>query len=281
MQPAQTEERNLPAKITNRYIASELATLRDRSGKTGDYVGQRMGWSPSKVSRVEHGATLRGGDLVRLLQVLGATEPETQRILRIACSGTMPGAYQNAEGVLEWSTTVLPAAVQCQEYAWAIEIRQAELTRQPPEAAEAAVRATMRWQELATSQDFRIEALFDESCLARQFGPASVMNDQAAHMLALVDRPNVTIQVVPASAAGLLVVSSFIYVRFEGDHGRLSPADTVVQRHLHNGGVLDISRDTYHYHYAFGQLRDAALSPADTVKAIERSRKQWAARGAA
>ena len=107
------------------------------------------------------------------------------------------------------------------------------------------------------------------------------MDDQAAHMLDLSGRPNMTIQMVPASAAGLLVVSSFIYVRFEGEHGRLSPADTVVHRHLHNGGVLDLSRDTYHYHYAFGQLKDAALDPASTVKAIERARKQWTAKAAA
>jgi Domain of unknown function (DUF5753) len=156
----------------------------------------------------------------------------------------------------------------------------ADLIRQPPQVVEAAVTATLRWQELAAAGSLRVHAVFDESCLARQYGTARVMATQAGHMLALAAQPSITVQMIPLSAAGVPAVSSFTYVQSAAEHG-VSAADTVLLRQLHADGRLEASRDTYRYRYAFTQLTALAASPDGTLTAIGHAQQRWATRATA
>lgn len=272
----------LPRHLRNRFIAAELLRLRHRSGKTGEQVARHMKWSSSKVSRMEHGRSpIDGEDLRKLLLLLGATKREAARIIRAAAdSDPGPGDYRNAAAVLEWATTALPGAVQRPAYAWAVETAQDELARRDPKAAEAAVETNLRWQYLAVQTSFRIEVIFDESALSRQYGGQAAMENQLSYMLAMGNRENVSIRMVPVTAAGLPVVSSFLYVQFPGKH-TLSAADTVLLRQPQGDATLVLARETYHYHFAFEHLRRAALGEDHTRQSIEEALQWWGSKHAA
>jgi transcriptional regulator with XRE-family HTH domain len=49
-------ERGSPS-ARGRRLATELRRLRERTGLTGEDVAQRLGWSGSKVSRIERHRT--------------------------------------------------------------------------------------------------------------------------------------------------------------------------------------------------------------------------------
>lgn len=268
MSPREKTEARLPRHLHNRFIASELLRIRERSGLSGEKVASRVGWSSSKVSRIERGISpFDGEDLRRYLPVIKATREEIRKILTRAAD---PEAdeYEGALSVLEWATTALPGAVQCPAYAWALETAQNELVRREPKAAEAAVATSLHWQDVALQGALRIEVIFDESALARQYGGPGVMSNQLAHMLALGSQENVSIRMVPMTASGLPVVSSFLYVKFPGEH-TLSGADTVLLRQPAGEAQVVQPRETYHYHFAWEHLRHAAACEETTARAIE------------
>ena len=60
-------ERRAPS-VRGRQLAAELRRLRDALRLTGEEVAERLGWSPSKVSRIETGTTApSAADLRQLL----------------------------------------------------------------------------------------------------------------------------------------------------------------------------------------------------------------------
>ncbi len=46
--------------VPRRRLAAELRRLRERAGMTGEQVADRMGWSASKLSRIENAHTAPG-----------------------------------------------------------------------------------------------------------------------------------------------------------------------------------------------------------------------------
>jgi transcriptional regulator with XRE-family HTH domain len=50
--------------VRRRQLAAELRRLRERAGFTGELVAERLGWSGSKLSRIETSRTgVKQGDL--------------------------------------------------------------------------------------------------------------------------------------------------------------------------------------------------------------------------
>lgn len=272
----------LPRRIHSRFIAAEITRLRDRANRSADWTADKMGWSPSKQSRIEHGRSpVEGGTLLRLLGLLGASEAEKNAIIDAAMNGDPRDAYQGAVAVLEWGPLVFPGSLQCAAYAWAVEATQAEqITRASPKAAEAAVDVSLRWQRTALDGGgLQIRAVFDESCLTHQYGGTAVMENQMAYMNWIASRPNVTVQMIPLTTAAVPPVSAFTYLQFPSERGP-SSADLVLMRQLHGNGRAESSEDAHLYRAAFDELRKLALSEDKTRRAIERARMRWSRRAA-
>ena len=59
-----------PPSVRARQLAAELRRLRDAATLTGEEAAGRLGWSPSKISRIETGQTAPSpADLRRLLDL--------------------------------------------------------------------------------------------------------------------------------------------------------------------------------------------------------------------
>src|SRR6266446_6809565 len=113
-----------------------------RAGLTGDEVADRLGWSASKISRIElHRIGIKQADLLRLLDLyrvadvhrgsLVALADEARRTGRLeAVAASLPGEYAaflyaeaEAKSVWTWDPQIVPGLLQTADYARAVMLR--------------------------------------------------------------------------------------------------------------------------------------------------------------
>ncbi|WP_053743190.1 DUF5753 domain-containing protein [Streptomyces sp. NRRL WC-3618] len=156
-------------------------------------------------------------------------------------------ARMDAEAVAlrEYQERVMPGMLQNPGYAHALFSRIAS-----GDEVEERVRARLSRQPRFFADDGPLYvAVLDESCLRNQVGGPEVMRDQCAHLLSVGQRPNIRIQVAPASYPELLrpnVSMSLIelpdghrWVYSESlDRGHFNDDPTVCAQHSHAYDVL-------------------------------------------
>jgi len=68
-----------------RQLATELRRLREQTGMSGDEVAADLGWSGSKVSRIEtHRTGVKRDDLDQLLDLYRVIEPQRGQLIALA-----------------------------------------------------------------------------------------------------------------------------------------------------------------------------------------------------
>jgi len=88
--------------VRRRRLAAELRRLRERAGFTGDEVAERLGWSGSKISRIElHRIGIKQADLLLLLDLYGVAEEHRESLVAL-------GRESRKSGHLEAVTANFP-----------------------------------------------------------------------------------------------------------------------------------------------------------------------------
>ncbi len=278
--------------MRDRRLARELRTLRTTGGWHGKDVAARLGWSASKVSRIENGRIGIGADdLDRLLELYRVPGGHAEHLRRLvprtrprgwwdAYADTLSAGYANlirleagSRALRCWSAVVPHALLQTAEYA-----RQVILsTWEPPSAADVArrVQVCVRRQEVLDDRDgapLELSAVIDESVLHRT--PASgdgvdaraVMRGQVERLLTVGERPNVTVRVLPF-AAGLPPVTSGSFAVL--DPPVASGPDVVYLENKTRIFFLDGDAEVARYERAYEHIAGMALSPADSREVLE------------
>ncbi len=76
---------DLPSSAVRRALAAELRRLREHAGLSGDEVAARLGWSGSKVSRIEtHRTGIKTHDLELLLSLYNVDEDQRSQLRALA-----------------------------------------------------------------------------------------------------------------------------------------------------------------------------------------------------
>jgi transcriptional regulator with XRE-family HTH domain len=71
--------------IRRRRLATELRRLREHAGLTGDQAAERLGWSGSKVSRIEtYRIGVKPADLRKLLDLYGVNARYREELQALA-----------------------------------------------------------------------------------------------------------------------------------------------------------------------------------------------------
>jgi transcriptional regulator with XRE-family HTH domain len=229
---------DLDPAVYHRRLLITLRTLRDRSGLTQDDVAQRLGWSVSKVIRVENGKNnITRDDLAALLAVYGVTSATHVRdLVNMAVRAAQPSwpqfrdavsneyrvyaGLESAASTIRWYEPVLvPGLLQTTEYAEAV-IAALSGAHDGPELIAHRVEIRRTRQRLLTATDGpRMHFLLDEAAVRRRVGGRDVMIAQLRHLKELDALPNVTIQIVPFGVgeyAGM--TTPFIVLEFpDGD----------------------------------------------------------------
>jgi transcriptional regulator with XRE-family HTH domain len=276
--------------VRERRLAAELRMLRTASGWQGKDVAARLGWSASKVSRIENGRTGIGAqDLDRLLDLYAVPGAQAEYLRRLvprarprgwwdAYADTLSTGYANlirleagSRALFCWSAVVPHALLQTADYA-----RQVILSSwEPPAAAEVArrVQVCVRRQEVLDGRDgepLELSAVIDESVLLRRpAGDAvdsrAVLRGQLERLLAIAERPNVTVRVLPF-AAGLPPVTSGSFAVLESP---VRPgADVVYLENKTRIFFLDGDREVRRYERAHQHIVGMALAPGESRDAL-------------
>jgi transcriptional regulator with XRE-family HTH domain len=203
-------------------FVDEMRAMREQRGWSQAELARRGNYSESAIAMVEtfqRAPTLAlAKALDRTFETAGFTEdgpdgPATpgtfMRLWHKLRTISFPASFrpfveheEKAAELRMFEHSLVPGLLQTEDYARAALVRQPNTTEE--QVAEL-LAARMARQAILTRKTPRpplVWAVIDEGALYREVGGPKVMHDQLVHLLAVSERPNVTIQVLPFSAGG-------------------------------------------------------------------------------
>jgi transcriptional regulator with XRE-family HTH domain len=271
--------------IRRRRLGAALRRLREGSGMSLDAVAKELGWSTSKVSRIELAKiAVTPADVRALLGVLDALSEEVETLVSLASEDRQPGWWRQyaevlppwfegylsleseAARLLAYESEVVPGLLQTEQYAAEV-LRQSSYTQLPDEAARAAELRRARQVRLVGPDPIHLDAVINEGALRRVVGDRKVMCGQLTRLLETVELPNVALRVLPfAAGAHPGVDGSFTVLEFSDPS---NPRIVYLDR-MTDSEYLDSLRDVAAYRHAHERLRASALSVNDSHQMISR-----------
>jgi transcriptional regulator with XRE-family HTH domain len=281
--------------VRRRRLAAELRRLRERAGLTGDEVAEDVGWSASKVSRIETSQTApRESDIKKLLALYGIGGRDAQELLALAkeaagkgwwetYSPTLPPEYSaligmeaEAQSALSWAAQIVPGLFQTDDYA--LEVTNGYLERiapVPPRETRRRVEVRLARQQVLTRDNpLQLSAVLDESVLYRRFGDRDVMNSQLKKLLELSERDNISLRILPLEGRHPIGTGAFVLLRF-GDVHHVTHQDVVYIENLTGGRYVEEEEEVYRYQRSFDRLSELALDKAKSREMLMIARDKW------
>jgi transcriptional regulator with XRE-family HTH domain len=266
--------------VRRRELGALLKALRTERGWTAEQVGERLRFSPSKMSRLEtghRGASAR--DINDLCDLYEVNDKQRRRLLGLAREGKQRAWWQplglpysdyvgleaEAISISDFGLGIVPGLLQTADYARAIV--HAVLPDLLPDMVEQRVQGRMaRQQQFLDREDAaRFEAVVDESVLHRVVGSRTIMRAQLERLLELSGQPDITLRVIPYEAGALPAVNNkFIVLKFASAEVR----DVVFIEGLTGDLYLEDPGDVETYSTAFRTLVELAKSPEETREVI-------------
>ena len=265
-----------------RQVGAELRRLRERAERSAADVATALGWSESKLSRIETAHTgVRNLDLDRLLELYGAPDDARRRIRALAVQSrqkawweaygdALPNAYEayigfeaEAVSIYNYEAQVVPGLLQTAEYANAV--TQAYGLFEDSELVGQRVAVRMARQAVLTREPPpTLWAIVDEALLRRPIGGPDVHRRQLIRLIEAGELPMVTLQVLPfAVGSHRALAGSFVVLEFAEGDGPL-----VYSEGLTAGVFRSKAEELRAYWMCFEALRSAALSPRESTDFI-------------
>jgi transcriptional regulator with XRE-family HTH domain len=278
-------ERRTPS-VRARQLAAQLRRLREAATLTGDDVAARLGWSPSKVSRIETSqSAVTGSDLRRLLDLYAVTGSQRDRLVELGRNAQQRGwwdAYSDtlrpevatlialegdAESVRWWAPMVLPGLLQTEQYAR--EVIRSHVLMAPPARIERRVQVRRTSQEILSRNDPpEITVILDEAVVQRVVGGPEVHRGQLLHLLEISERPNITLQVLPfAAGSHPALTGGFAILQFP----EFLAADVVYLENMTSDLFVESEAEVYRYGLAFDHMSSMALGYDESIAFIAKA----------
>lgn len=260
-------------------LGAHLRAVRKARGMTGRAVANKLGWSESKLSRLETGERpLSSEEVAAFLATIGVIGDERDRLIAMARTPDEPAwldpirdglpeesvtlsTYESeATRLTNWSPLLIPGMLQTTDYA-----REFMLADGIPEA-EVGTRLMARnhRQKILGRAEVDYVAYIDQTVFHRRVGDELVRRNQWRHLLDMAERPNVTIRLVPVNSdAHSGLISPFLMIEF-------SQSLPVVHIELSRSGVfLSETSETAPYTETVGRLLSISMDEADSHRAIK------------
>lgn len=270
------------ATMRKKIVGSKLRNLREEAGLNIETVASHLGVSKSVVYRQETGYTATSvADCNAYLNLYGIQDQATiTRMLELARACRVRGWW------FDYSETAGEEHVNLADIEdLSTEFRTANLTGfhallETGDFAEATLEASRavlgldfhmddvlalrHKRRLVLERDNapKVWAIVGEASLKLEFPDPSIMLGQVNHLMDLMDRPNISIQILPASSLGNLVVEGFLSVMgFDG-----TPDGSVVHTYRSFSDHPDqVKKDLHRFTY----MQTHALSQAETRNKFE------------
>ncbi|MFI6576365.1 helix-turn-helix domain-containing protein [Nocardiopsis sp. NPDC050513] len=216
-------------------LGVRLRELRSEGGLSGRELSARLGWHPSKVSRLEHGKqTASVEDLRSWARVCGRAEAAEGLVAQRRSLETHYASWRRqlaaGHGPRQWAygeldertrrfrifeSACVPGLLQTADYARFMFRRGVRLHRTLDDGGEA-VRARMGRQGILDLPDKTFHILLWEPALRLRLGSEDVMADQLTRVIAEIMRGRAEIGVIPLHT-GMDVVPSHGFWIFDDD----------------------------------------------------------------
>jgi hypothetical protein len=248
-------------------------------------VGAALGWSQSKVSRIETAAVPVTPDDVRtLLEHYEASSEEIADLVQLAMEDRQPAWWRQYSDVLPDSFSgylsleseasrlsayegeVVPGLLQTDAYARQI-LAQHPLTVMPYEVDQATKLRRARQRRLTADDPLEYDVVVNEAALRRLVGGVEVMREQLAHLAEQAALPTVTLRVLPfAAGAHPATNGSFAVLEFpDTDDPRIACIDMLATT-LYREGLREVGA----YQLAHEPLQGLALGPDESADFVRR-----------
>lgn len=270
-----------------RRLGAELRGLREDAYRSGQDLGTALGWSQSKVSRIEQARTLPSVDDVRaLLRELRVPAGDQERLLQLAEEAAgEPGSWRNSTGagltrrqqdfvalerasslIRHYQPILIPGYLQTEAYARQVLEMMGSTSVERGVEMRLARRATLTG---AHPPSYRIVLL--ETALRWRPGPPSLMAEQLALVADLAKRPNVELRVLTLDREQVTYLQHPCMVfEFDATGQREALVETVTQdiRVTETAGVNLLGR-------YFQQLSSSSLAPKESLALVHATAKSY------
>lgn len=265
-------------------LGGKLRELRTAAGLEPADVDARLGFSRSKTSRMElgrHGC--KPADAVALLSLYGVTdEAQAEEFLRLLRQSRQTEwwrsfsdvlsdffaplvALEGAAGMIRaYEPFYVPGLLQTPGYTRAV-IQSGPGRLLPHEVQRRIDLRQERQRQLDRPHAPRLWAVIDESVLLRTVGGPHVMRGQLEHLVDLMGRSMVSVQVAPFDVTASIGVGTGVtYLRF----ALRDLKDAVYIEHLTDSTFSQKPSDVEQYRDMLDRLSACAMTPADSLELV-------------
>jgi transcriptional regulator with XRE-family HTH domain len=207
--------------VRQRRVSAELRSWRIKRGLSCKEVARALGWSESKVSRMETGERgLYEDDVAAILGYLRVPPEIRHELMNLVRAGVERNWHEiglhlpiskilrdlirfenEADAIFSFEPLLVPGLLQTAEYARAL--MRAFPQKISEEMIEGMVAARMdRQRVLDRANPPYLHLIIEEMVLHRTMGDPIMMHGQLQHLLATTARRNVTIRILPLDAVG-------------------------------------------------------------------------------
>jgi transcriptional regulator with XRE-family HTH domain len=191
-----------------------------------------------------------------------AQERDWRATYRDVQPGEHVGFEAEASEISNWEPVLVPGLLQTPDYVRAL---AASSELHSTEAERLVESRILRQQILVDDDAPQFWAIFDESALLRLASEPTVQRRQVEHLLAMAERPAVTIQITRADTMNPGSSGPFVITEFP------DPLDpTIVHLETATEGLyLERPEDIVFYRALFNRLRMVALRPQETTDRLQ------------
>lgn len=274
------DERRDPSAL-RWLIGNELRQYRIQAGLTVAEAGRALGCSHGKITHLETGRyQQQPAEVATLLESYAVAPHDIERLTTLAggsnartwwapWANVVPDwlkTFIGLEGLavheFNYETALLPGLLQTEAYARAA--TEATGFVRPDHSERFVSFRLARAARLTTDDPLELHAVVEESALLRRIGDDTTRRYQYRHLLALSERPNVTLQVIrPLDGPHAAVSGPFFLFEF-------ASARPIGYAELLDGAVYLQDRDQVEtYRMTVKNLQDVAMDPEDSVALIK------------
>lgn len=264
-------------------LGARLRELRTEGRLTGRELADRLGWTQSKISKLETGRqTATAGDLLAWAQGTGRPEAAEELTTRLRSmesrsrswrrqlaaghkpvQDTLTAEYERSTMFRAWQSAMVAGMFQTAEYARHVISRYRDL-HQSVRDTEEAVRARVKRQEMLYEPGRTFHIVMWEAALHSLVCPPAVLAAQLDRLSGVLGLDTVSLGIVPFGAPLKLPPANGFWIYDE----RL-----VIAEDWHAELWLDDAESVGLYLKVWQALADSAVYGADAHRVITRARR--------
>lgn len=251
-------------------LGEEIRIARDDVGLTQAQLGEKVNYSSAMLSMVETGQRTPRRNLIEALETELGTGGRLTRLWRVASTESasariaeLVDAEQRATMIREYQPVLVPGLLQTEAYARAL-FSNALFSGAGPAEIDDLVAQRMDRQAVLGDGELRYHAVLDQGALGRVIGDEDVMREQLEHLLVMMRRRRLTIQIMPMGEGSYPAPGPVAI--YDVDGGAVAHFELPVGTGRTTGDVGTIEECVEQ----FDLIRSQTAPLADSVRMIER-----------